>query len=125
MNATATTVLPVDLGECPFAVTTNGLTKRFGRVHALNGLDLQLPEQAVYVLVGPNGAGKTTLLRVLMNLVRGNAGVVRVFGADPGLQGGGVRARIGYVPEHHEFGYPWMSPRTGWTIWFGMRRSKS
>lgn len=112
--STASTVspspaLPTDLGTGPFAVTTRGLLKRFGRVAALDGLDLQVPEGAVYVLVGPNGAGKSTLLRVLMGLVRRNAGEVDVLGADPSREGGAVRSLIGYVPEGHDLGYPWMT----------------
>jgi len=109
MSATSTPALPVDLGDGPFAVTTKGLTKRFGPIRALDGLDLQVPERAVYVLVGPNGAGKSTLIRVLMDLVRREAGAVNVLGDDPRLQAGGVRARIGYVPEGQELGYPWMT----------------
>jgi ABC-2 type transport system ATP-binding protein len=89
-------------------VTTAGLVKRYGRATALDGVDLQLPEQAVYVLVGPNGAGKSTLLRTLMGLVRRNAGGVSVLGADPAGEGAAVRARIGYVPEDYRFGYSWM-----------------
>jgi ABC-2 type transport system ATP-binding protein len=109
MNATPTPPLPVDLGRGPFAVTTRGVVKRYGRVPALDGLNLQVPEGAVYVLVGPNGAGKTTLLRLLMGLDRRDGGEVDVLGDDPNLHGGAVRARIGYVPEGHEPGYPWMS----------------
>ena len=62
--------LPVDLGEGPFALTTDGAAKQYGSIRALDGLDLRVPFGAVYVLVGPNGAGKTTLLKVLMNLER-------------------------------------------------------
>lgn len=109
MTLSSTTVLPVDLGNGPFAVTTQGLTKRYAGVQALGGLDLQIPEGAVYVLVGPNGAGKSTLLRLLMGLVRRQAGVVEVFGTDPADLGAEVRARIGYVPEDHRMGYPWMT----------------
>ena len=109
MTLTATSALPVNLGDGPFAVTTAGLIKRYGPMTALNGVDLQLPEHAVYVLVGPNGAGKSTLLRTLMGLVRRHAGEVNVLGADPALEGGEVRAHIGYVPEDHRFGYSWLT----------------
>ena len=102
-------MLPVDLGNGPFAVTTRGLAKRFGSVRALNGLDLQVPEGAAYVLVGPNGAGKSTLIRTLMGLVRYQAGTVDVQGCDPAGRGAEVRAGIGYVPEGHRFGYAWMT----------------
>ena len=83
--------------------------KRFGAVTALDGLDLQVPEGSVYVLVGPNGAGKTTLIRALLDLVRRDEGAVEVLGLDPAERGGEVRCRSGYVPEHHDFGYSWMT----------------
>ncbi len=109
MTDRATAALPINLGSGPFAVTTRGLAKRFGAVRALDGLDLQVPEGAVYVLVGPNGAGKSTLLRTLMGLARYQAGTVDVLGRDPVDGGAEVRARIGYVPEDHRVGYGWMT----------------
>ena len=105
MMLDATPTLPVTLGDGPFAATTAGLVKRYGAAAALDGVDLQLPEHGVYVLVGPNGAGKSTLLRTLLGLVRRHAGDVNVLGRDPGADGGSVRAQIGYVPEDHRFGY--------------------
>ncbi|MCY4571909.1 MAG: ABC transporter ATP-binding protein [Gemmatimonadetes bacterium] len=101
--------LPIDLGGGPFAVTTRGLAKRFGSVRALDGLDLQVPEGAVYVLVGPNGAGKSTLIRTLMGLVSYQGGAVDVLGRDPADRGAEVRAGVGYVPEDHRLGYAWMT----------------
>ncbi len=109
MTDMATATLPIDLGSGPFAVTTRGLAKRFGSVRALDGLDLQVPEGAVYVLVGPNGAGKSTLIRTLMGLVRYQAGSVSVLGRDPADRGAEVRASVGYVPEDYRFGYAWMT----------------
>jgi len=109
MTDIARAALPIDLGSGPFAVTTQGLAKRFGSVRALDGLDLQVPEGAVYVLVGPNGAGKSTLIRTLMGLVRYQAGAVSVLGRDPADRGAEVRADIGYVPEDYRFGYAWMT----------------
>ena len=109
MTDMATAALPIDLGNGPFAVTTRGLAKRFGSVRALDGLDLQVPEGAVYVLVGPNGAGKSTLIRTLMGLVRYQAGAVNVLGRDPADRGAEVRAGIGYVPEDYRVGYAWMT----------------
>ena len=109
MTLTTTSALPVNLGDGPFAVSTAGLVKRYGSSTALNGVDLQLPEHAVYVLVGPNGAGKSTLLRTLMGLARRQAGDVDVLGMDPALEGGEVRGRIGYVPEDYRFGYSWLT----------------
>ncbi|HSM06269.1 MAG TPA: ABC transporter ATP-binding protein, partial [Longimicrobiales bacterium] len=108
MNATASAALPLDLGDGPFGIVTRGLVKRFGPVAALDGLDLQVPEGAVYVLVGPNGAGKSTLIRTLLGFVRRDAGTLDVGGVDPREAGGAVRANVGYVPEGHDLGYAWM-----------------
>ncbi len=101
------TTLPTELGG-PLAVATRGLVKRFGRETALDHLNLQVPEGAVYVLVGPNGAGKSTTFKVLMDLVRAGSGTAEVFGLDPRAHGPQVRAQIGYVPERHDWGYGWM-----------------
>ncbi len=91
-----------------FAVRTQGLAKRYGRETALGGVDVQVPEGAVYVLAGANGAGKSTLLRSFLGLVRPDAGGVEVLGLDPRRNGAAVRAQIGYVPEGVETGYRWM-----------------
>ena len=101
-------VLPTHLGDGAFAVATRGLRKQFGKEVALRGIDLQVPEGAVYVLVGPNGAGKSTTLKILLDLVRADAGAAEVFGLDPRARGPDVRAQIGYVPERHDWGYGWM-----------------
>ncbi len=103
-----TTPLPTTLADAPMAVATHGLTKRFGPLTALDALDLQVPEGAVYLLIGPNGAGKSTALRVVLDLVRADAGSVSVFGLDVRADGSRVRANVGYVPEHHDWGYAWM-----------------
>jgi ABC-2 type transport system ATP-binding protein len=94
------------LNPRPAAVAARGLHKRFGRTPALAGLDLTVPEGAVYVLVGPNGAGKTTTLRVLLDLTRPDAGAAEVFGLPAAGRGPAARATIGYVPEAHDFAYP-------------------
>ena len=100
--------LPTRLEGGSFAVATHGLVKRFGRVTALDHVELQVPEGAVYVLVGPNGAGKSTTFKVLLDLLRPTAGTAEVFGMDPRTRGPQVRAQIGYVPERLDWGYGWM-----------------
>jgi ABC-2 type transport system ATP-binding protein len=100
--------LPTRLTETPCAAATHGLVKRFGRDFSLLGVDLQVPEGAVYVLVGPNGAGKTTTLKILLGLLSRDAGAVGVLGLDPALHGPRVRAQIGYVPERGDWGYGFM-----------------
>lgn len=92
-----------------FAVSTHGLSKRYGREVALDAVDLRVPDGAVYVLVGANGAGKSTTFKILMNLERADAGTASVFGLDSAEDGPRVRAQIGYVPEHHAQSYRWMT----------------
>ncbi|RYY47768.1 MAG: ABC transporter ATP-binding protein [Sphingomonadales bacterium] len=89
-------------------VRTEGLTKRFGRDTALAGVDLSVPQGAVYLLSGTNGAGKSTLLRVLLNLDAADSGSARVLGLDTRTNGPVIRARTGYVPETGGSNYRWM-----------------
>jgi len=100
--------LPTSLPDGEMTVLTRGLRKHYGAVTALNDLALQVPTGAVYLLVGPNGAGKSTTIKVLLDLVRADAGTASVFGLDALTDGPTVRANIGYVPEHHDWGYAWM-----------------
>ena len=100
--------IPTELNATEPAVDTMGLAKRYGRRVALGGMDMTVPRGAVYVLVGPNGAGKTTTLRILLDLVRADAGEARVFGLDTVAAGADVRARCGYLPERQDAGYAWM-----------------
>jgi ABC-2 type transport system ATP-binding protein len=93
------------------AVTTHGISKRYGRETALDGVNLRVPEGAVYVLVGANGAGKSTTLKVLMNLERADAGTAEIHGLDTVRHGPEARAQVGYVPEHPDHGYGWMMCR--------------
>ncbi|HSU16516.1 ABC transporter ATP-binding protein [Longimicrobium sp.] len=104
-----TASLPVRLDGGAFAVSTHALTKQFGHEFSLLGVDLQVPEGAVYVLVGPNGAGKTTTMRLLLGLLSPDSGRAEVLGLDPRAQGPLVRAQVGYVPERGDWGYGYMT----------------
>jgi ABC-2 type transport system ATP-binding protein len=79
------------------AIETVGLTKRFGRLTAVDSMDLALPAGRIYGLLGPNGSGKTTLIRLLAGLARPTSGEARVLGLEmpsrPNL------ARIGYMTQ--------------------------
>ncbi len=76
-------------------IRTEGLVKRYGKVVALDGLDLNVPSGTVLGLLGPNGAGKTTAVRILTTLLDADEGVVQVAGLDVRKEPGKVRERIG------------------------------
>jgi len=80
------------------ALMTQGLTKSYGRVHALRGLDLEVRRGEIFGFLGPNGAGKTTTIRCLLDLIRPDGGTVRVLGIDPQADPVAVQARTGYLP---------------------------
>ena len=80
-------------------VIARGVTRSFGAVRALSGLDLTAPYGEVTALVGPNGAGKTTLLLILATLLTPDTGEVRVAGCDPVHDPVGVRGRVGWMPD--------------------------
>jgi len=75
-------------------ITANGLTKRYGRSMALAGLDMHVPQGAVYGLLGSNGAGKTTLLRVLCGLQKPTGGTYCLFGGAESVRCGQMGALI-------------------------------
>ncbi|GAA2263837.1 ABC transporter ATP-binding protein [Streptomyces amakusaensis] len=80
------------------AITVGGLHKSFGRTHALTGLDLTVGTGEVHGFLGPNGAGKSTAVRVLLGLLRADAGDVRLLGGDPWRDAVALHRRIAYVP---------------------------
>ena len=82
----------------PPAVEIRGLTKSFGSVRALDGLDLTVPAGAVVGGLGPTGAGKSTTIRVLLGLLRADAGAVRLLGGDPWEDAVALHRRLAYVP---------------------------
>jgi len=88
------------------AIIAEGLTKRFGNVEALRGVDLQVRHGTVLGLLGPNGAGKTTTLRMLLGLIRPTSGDVTVLGRRPGDPA--ALAKIGSMIEGPAF-YPYLS----------------
>jgi ABC-2 type transport system ATP-binding protein len=80
------------------AIAINGLTKNFGAVRALDGLDLTVAEGEVHGFLGPNGAGKSTTIRVLLGLVRADGGTVQLLGGDPWADAVDLHRQIAYVP---------------------------
>jgi ABC-2 type transport system ATP-binding protein len=92
------------------AIRARGLTKRFGSVLALQGLDLDVPAGSIFGLLGPNGAGKTTTIRILTGLARASAGSAAVAGVEVGLDRPELRRRLGYLDQDPRF-YGWMRGR--------------
>jgi len=80
-------------------VETSGLTRRFGRLTAVDGLNLAVAPGEIFGLLGPNGAGKTTVIKMLTTLLPPTAGTAVVAGYDVRRQPARVRASIGYVPQ--------------------------
>ena len=80
------------------AISTEGLSKRYGNVHALESLDLEVAEGEVVGYLGPNGAGKTTTIRLLLGLIRPTAGRAEIFGLDCQHQVVKVHRHLAYVP---------------------------
>jgi ABC-2 type transport system ATP-binding protein len=87
---------PAAQGEHVIRIT--GLVKYFGAFPALDGLDLQVSRGEVHAFLGPNGAGKSTTMRVLLGLLRADAGTVRLLGGDPWRDVEDLHRRLAYVP---------------------------
>jgi len=88
----------------PLAIEAIGLVKRFEGTTAVDGVDLAVPEGAIYGVLGPNGAGKTTTLRMLLGIIDPDAGIRRVFGHERPHD---IARLIGYLPEERGL-YPSM-----------------
>ena len=80
------------------AIVLTDVLRTFGKVRAVDGLNLNVPVGTVAVLLGPNGAGKTTTIRLITGALRTHGGNISVLGLDPEADGDEVRMRIGVVP---------------------------
>ncbi len=83
-----------------YAITTEGLRKRFGTTQALDGVDLAVKPGMVLGVLGPNGAGKTTTIRILATLLRADAGHATVAGFDVASKPAEVRRSIGLTGQY-------------------------
>jgi ABC-2 type transport system ATP-binding protein len=81
------------------AVSTDGLTRRFGDFTAVDAIDLAVPAGSFYGFLGPNGAGKSTTIKCLTGLLRPTRGTMRILDLDPLADPVAVKRRIGVVPE--------------------------
>jgi ABC-2 type transport system ATP-binding protein len=91
------------------AIIVKQLTKDYGRIRALDALDLTVEAGSVFGFLGPNGAGKTTLLRILSGASRPTSGQAEIGGVPVGPESP-TRRFTGFLPEEPSF-YPWMTPR--------------
>ncbi|MEV4159585.1 ABC transporter ATP-binding protein [Nonomuraea dietziae] len=79
-------------------ISVSGLVKTFGRTRALDGLDLTVRAGEVHGFLGPNGAGKSTTIRILLGLLRQDAGTARLLDGDPWRDATALHRRLAYVP---------------------------
>jgi ABC-2 type transport system ATP-binding protein len=87
-------------------LSIQGISKKYGRIQAVNGLSIEIRKGQVFGLLGPNGSGKTTTLGILLDLIKKDAGIFQWFGQPPSKES---RKRIGSVIESPNF-FPYLSP---------------
>ena len=98
------------------AIVTQGLTRRFGKKTAVDGLDLQVPTGCVFGFLGRNGAGKTTTMKMLLNILEPSEGSAEILGLDTRRDSLEIKKRIGYVSDHPVM-YGWMKiEEVVWTV---------
>jgi ABC-type Na+ transport system ATPase subunit NatA len=88
--------MPIDSHVAPIEI--HGLTKNFGAVRALDGLELSVHEGEVHGFLGPNGAGKSTTIRILLGVVKADGGTARLLGGNPWTDAVELHRQIAYVP---------------------------
>ena len=100
-----------------FVIQTDGLTKRYGSILAVDGLSLEVPRGHIFGLLGPNGSGKTTTMGMLLGLVKPTAGSFTLF--DAGAQHQDSLRRVGAIVETPSF-YPYLSGRANLAYFQGI-----
>jgi|TARA_B110000263_G_scaffold91367_1_gene79892 ABC-2 type transport system ATP-binding protein len=82
-----------------YTINIRSLKKTYGNIHALRGVNLQIPEGKIYGLIGSNGSGKTTLIKTIVGAIQPSSGSISVFGMDPQKNKWEIRKLIGYMPQ--------------------------
>ncbi|MDB6175399.1 MAG: hypothetical protein JWL59_4710 [Chthoniobacteraceae bacterium] len=95
---------------CASVLEVRGLRRHFGKVSAVDGVDLTVREGEIYGFLGINGAGKTTTIRILMGIIAAEAGTITLLGETTRRTSIAQKQRIGYVSQEQNF-YPWMTCR--------------
>ena len=96
------TNIPVKTDQ-KLAIEVHGLTKSYGKVSALRGIDLEIHRGEIFGFLGPNGAGKTTTIRCLLDMIRPDGGKASLLGIDPQVEPVAVQACTGYLPGEMQF----------------------
>jgi ABC-2 type transport system ATP-binding protein len=89
--------------EKDLAIQIQGLTKTYGEVQALRGIDLEVKRGEIFGFLGPNGAGKTTTIRCLLDMIRPDGGRASLLGIDPQVDPVAIQALTGYLPGEMQF----------------------
>jgi ABC-2 type transport system ATP-binding protein len=97
-------------GSDPWIINTKGLCKSYGKVQALNSLDLKVAKNSIFGFLGPNGAGKTTTIKLLLGFIRPTRGSGAVLGYDIVREGLEIRKHIGYLAQNPSY-YKHMTAR--------------
>ena len=103
---------PIASAPAPPVLEVRGLQRHFGKVPAVDGIDLNVREGQIYGFLGVNGAGKTTTIRILLGIIAAEAGTISLLGETTRRTSVRQKQRIGYVSQEQNF-YPWM---TGYTL---------
>jgi len=93
------------------AIQIQGLTKSYGKVHALQGIDLAVNRGEIFGFLGPNGAGKTTTIRCMLDMIRPDGGTATLMGIDPQKQPVTLQTVTGYLPGEMQFYENWSAER--------------
>lgn len=96
------TNIPIQTNQ-KLAIHIEGLTKSYGKVQALRGINLDVESGAMFGFLGPNGAGKTTTIRCLLDMIRPDSGKARLLGIDPQKNPVAVQSLTGYLPGEIQF----------------------
>lgn len=94
--------------NAPAVLEVRGLKRHFGKVPAVDGVDLNVHEGQIYGFLGVNGAGKTTTIRILLGIIAAEAGTISLLGETTRRTSVAQKRRIGYVSQEQNF-YPWMT----------------
>jgi len=106
----------------PTLVSVRSLTRRYGGRAGIEAVGFDVPEGSLFGFLGPNGSGKTTTIRVLMGLLRPDAGAASIFGRDCWRDSSRIKADVGYLPGDLRL-YPWMTGEEGLRL-FGRVRGR-